>query len=178
MAQEYLNNKQFEIDIRKFQRSKTDKCKFEFIIEDLSESHKRAKRKNKEIKNLLSANKLAYKESLEDFGTSQVELAKAFYILSSNIVNFAKFNNIDPEDAIQEGVMICFEKIDRFDPRKGKAFNYMTTCILNHFRQMYRSQRNYTEFKRKYQEFMQIKLNHNIIKNGKEISVPMTGSRI
>ncbi|MHA2046010.1 MAG: sigma factor [Candidatus Thorarchaeota archaeon] len=148
------------------------------IIEDLSESNKRAKRKNKKIKSLLSNNKSAYKEAVESFSTSQEELAAAFYILSSNIVNFAKFQNIDPEDAVQEGVMICFEKIDRFDPRKGKAFNYMTTCILNHFRQMYRSQRNYTEFKHKYQEFMQTKLNHNIIKNGKEISIPMTGSRI
>ncbi len=46
--------------------------------------------------------------------------------------------------------MICFDKIDRFDPSKGKAFNYMTTCILNHYRQLYRTARNYNELQRKF----------------------------
>ena len=86
----------------------------------------------------------------------QRQLAMAFYTLSENIVRYAKFNLIDQDDAIQEGVMICFEKIDRFDPQKGKAFNYMTTCILNHFRQMYRTARNYNELKKRYLDFMQI----------------------
>ena len=91
----------------------------------------------------------------KQFHESQQELATAFYILSENIVKYAKFNLIDQDDAVQEGVMICFEKIDRFDPKKGKAFNYMTTCILNHFRQLYRTARNYNELKRKYLEFIQ-----------------------
>jgi DNA-directed RNA polymerase specialized sigma24 family protein len=69
---------------------------------------------------------------------------------------------IDQDDAVQEGVMICFEKIDRFDPKKGKAFNYMTTCILNHFRQLYRTARNYNELKRKYLDFIQIQLDQKI----------------
>jgi len=178
MATEYLNNKQFEKEIRRFQRSKTDKAKYELILEDLSVSYKRTLRKNKQIRLLLVTNKNAYRTASDDYLSSQDSLAGAFFTLSSNIVNYARFNNIDPEDAVQEGVMICFDKIDRFDPRKGKAFNYMTTCILNHFRQMYRSQRNYAELKRKYQEFMQIQVNRTIIKNGKDISVPMSGSRI
>ena len=92
----------------------------------------------------------------------QEQLAIAFYTLSENIVRYAKFNLIDQDDAVQEGVMICFEKIDRFDPDKGKAFNYMTTCILNHFRQLYRTARNYNELKRKYLDFIQIQLDQKL----------------
>jgi DNA-directed RNA polymerase specialized sigma subunit len=74
------------------------------------------------------------------------------------------------DDAIQEGVLICFEKIDRFDPRKGKAFNYMTTCILNHYRQLYRSARNYNELKKKYMVYLSDKFDCVIMRNGKERS--------
>src|SRR5690606_33927224 len=101
-----------------------------------------------------------YEDVLHNYHESQKELANAFYTLSENIVRYAKFNLIDQDDAIQEGVMICFEKIDRFDPQKGKAFNYMTTCILNHFRQLYRTARNYNELKKKYLDFMQSQLNY------------------
>ena len=58
--------------------------------------------------------------------------------------------------------MICFEKVDRFDPSKGKAFNYMTTCILNHFKQLYRSARNYNDLKRRYSDFVQLKFEQNL----------------
>jgi DNA-directed RNA polymerase specialized sigma subunit len=90
--------------------------------------------------------------------------------LSENIANYAKFSGIDIDDAIQEGVLICFEKINRFDPRKGKAFNYMTTCILNHFRQLYRSARNYNELKKRYQNFLSDKFETMIIRNGREMT--------
>jgi len=57
--------------------------------------------------------------------------------------------------------MICFEKVGRFDPnyvgkngQKAKAFNYLTTCCLNHYRQLYRTSKNYLELKRRYQEFI------------------------
>jgi len=96
-------------------------------------------------------------------------LAIAFYTLSENIVRYAKFNLIDPDDAVQEGVVICFEKIDRFDPRKGKAFNYMTTCILNHFRQLYRTARNYNELKKKFHDFLQVQMSTTMIRNGREV---------
>ena len=88
----------------------------------------------------------------------QVDLTIAFYLLSENIVRYRKFNLIDADDAIQEGVMICFEKVDRFDPSKGKAFNYMTTCIINHFRQLYRTARNYNELKKKYQDHLSVSM--------------------
>lgn len=57
--------------------------------------------------------------------------------------------------------MICFEKVDRFNPnyigkngQKAKAFNYLTTCCLNHYRQLYRTAKNYIELKKRYQDFI------------------------
>ena len=163
MTTEYLNNKTFEAIINQFQQSKRIKAKYELLLEDLQGTYKRkSKRKANNKINLATLKEMRQvcdKVFLE-FQVCQKQLATAFYTLSENIVRYAKFNLIDGDDAIQEGVLICFEKIDRFDPSKGKAFNYMTTCILNHFRQLYRSARNYNELKRKYQKFMNQTMEH------------------
>ena len=111
--------------------------------------------------------KIQYKQVHIEFIQSQHDLAEAFYTLSQNIVKYAKFQHIDDDDAIQEGVVICFEKINHFNPEKGKAFNYMTTCILNHFRQLYRSARNYQELKKRYLNYLQNEFEKTIIHNGK-----------
>jgi DNA-directed RNA polymerase specialized sigma subunit len=168
MTTEYLNNKVFEFIINRFLQAKKNRAKYELITEDLRFTCVRKKsRKQKcgETELLLSANEQLLDVAKIEMQESQKQLAVAFYTLSENIVRYAKFNLIDAEDAIQEGVMICFEKIDRFDPKKGKAFNYMTTCILNHFRQMYRTARNYNELKKKYHEFMQIRMETRIVKS-------------
>jgi len=166
MPSEYLNNKVFEKIINKFQTSKRSKARYELIIEDIE-----TRRNNPQNKQLLESNLSSLHTYNQIHKESQQELAVVFYTLSENIVRYAKFNLIDDDDAIQEGVMICFDKIDRFDPEKGKAFNYMTTCILNHFRQLYRTARNYNELKKKYHDFLNLHINHTIIKNGKEISL-------
>jgi DNA-directed RNA polymerase specialized sigma24 family protein len=154
---------------------------YELIIEEIQETIKRKQKRKLETtsnESLLEVNTIACKNAHADYEESQRQLAYAFHTLSENIVRYAKFNLIDADDAIQEGVMICFEKIDRFNPnyigkngKKAKAFNYMTTCILNHFRQLYRTARNYNELKKKYHDFLQIQLNRTIIKNGKEVLV-------
>jgi DNA-directed RNA polymerase specialized sigma subunit len=170
MANEYINNKTFESVIHGFQFFRRQKLKYELIISDLKETNDRRKKKYKDNlkKEKLEENEKLYKESCDRHKDFQNQLAYAFYILSENIANYAKFNGIDIDDAIQEGVLICFEKINRFDARKGKAFNYMTTCILNHFRQLYRSARNYNELKKRYQNFMSDKFDTIFIRNGKE----------
>jgi DNA-directed RNA polymerase specialized sigma subunit len=170
MASEYLNNRTFEAIIQSFQYYKRQKSKYEFIIADLQETCKRREEKYKdnEKKDSLVESEKSYKDAVFNYKGFQEQLAYAFYVLSENIANYAKFNGIDIDDAIQEGVLICFEKIDRFDPRKGKAFNYMTTCILNHFRQLYRSARNYNELKKRYHGFLQERLESMIIRNGKD----------
>lgn len=168
MANEYLDNRNFESIIHEFQHHKRQKMKFELIMADLRETHDRrcAKYKDNLKESALKESELLYQSSCDAFKEFQEQLAYAFYILSENIANYAKFNGIDIDDAIQEGVLICFEKIDRFDPRKGKAFNYMTTCVLNHFRQLYRSARNYNELKKRYGTFLQDRL-ETIMVNGR-----------
>lgn len=150
MASEYLNNKAFEGIISKFQEAKRDRLRCEMILEDNRDRENRKGRLDPRI----SGRTDNHSELMVRYYAAQADLATAFYVLSENIVRYAKFNLIDADDAIQEGVLICFEKIDRFDPSKGKAFNYMTTCILNHFRQLYRTARNYNELKRKYHDFL------------------------
>lgn len=134
-----------------FQMLKQEKSKCEILLEDLESSNRR----NKKIKEKFEEKKQDYKEILKEHEEIKNNLAINFYTLSENLANYAKFNLIDIDDAVQEGVMICFEKIDKFDKNKGKAFNYMTTCIFNHFRQLYRTARNYNEFKKKLHDFLQ-----------------------
>jgi DNA-directed RNA polymerase specialized sigma subunit len=163
MATEYLNNKNFEKIISKFQEAKRERAKYEMIIEDIMATEARTAKRNKYQKpESWVLTQAAFEVVSKRFIDAQKELATAFYTLSENIVRYAKFNLIDQDDAIQEGVMICFEKIDRFDPAKGKAFNYMTTCILNHFRQLYRTARNYNELKKKYHDFMQTQVDQSV----------------
>lgn len=170
MANEYLNNRTFESIIQSFQYYKRQKSKYEFVIADMKQTHDRRKlRYNDDAKKVnVDISEKLYKEAFDNYKGFQEQLAYAFYVLSENIANYAKFNGIDVDDAIQEGVLICFEKIDRFDPRKGKAFNYMTTCILNHYRQLYRSARNYNELKKRYHGYLQEKLESVFIRNGKD----------
>ena len=172
MATEYLNNRTFENIINTFQTSKKTKHKYELIVEDLDDAYKRKSKRNankpEDSKTLKSKNRVL-RTSILSFEESQDALATAFYTLSENIARYAKFSFIAPDDAIQEGVLICFEKIDRFDPSKGKAFNYMTTCILNHYRQLYRSARNYNELKKRYQNFMNFQSDNKPMKKAKFI---------
>lgn len=170
MTTEYLNNKTFEKLIIAFQDAKKKKLKYQFLIDDIRSTELRVQKRGKfkkpdawdGIEQVFTLVSFEYQEA-------QKELATVFYTLSQNIVRYAKFNLIDQDDAVQEGVLICFEKIDRFDPRKGKAFNYMTTCILNHFRQLYRTARNYNELKRKYLDFLHIQLDQPISQKNKSI---------
>ena len=163
MSTEYLNNKTFEKLIVKFQSSKREKVKYQLLVEDIKQTEIRTikREKYKKPEPWFNVEKKYTLLSL-NYQDVQKELAIAFYTLSENIVRYAKFNLIDQDDAIQEGVLICFEKIDRFDPQKGKAFNYMTTCILNHFRQMYRTARNYNELKKKYLNFVQMQFDKQL----------------
>jgi hypothetical protein len=157
MASEYLNNKKLEKVIVSFQKIKRHKNMYQYLMNNIKEHGV------KEIEpDSWVFVKNEYNKTLIEYDVTQRDLATAFYTLSENIVRYAKFNLIDPDDSVQEGVLICFEKLDRFDPRFGKAFNYMTTCILNHFKQLYRSARNYTELKKKYQDHMSRELQNEI----------------
>lgn len=172
---EYLNNKTLERLINSFQESKRKQDRLAMIIGDIRDTI--ARKKSRDIdsssnEDCLILKNLSLKECSATYDDSKQKLATAFFTLSENIVRYAKFQLIDSDDAIQEGVMICFDKIDRFDSRKGKAFNYMTTCILNHFRQLYRSARNYNELKRKYLNHIQFMEGSSSFKNGRQMFDP------
>jgi DNA-directed RNA polymerase specialized sigma subunit len=164
MSSEYLNNKSFEKIIIKYQNAQRKRKKFEILIKEIQWQ----KENSNSIKNPLSICTIKVNEAHQEYSEAQSILAQAFYTLSNNIVRYAKFSHIDDDDAVQEGVLICFERSEKFDPKKGKAFNYMTTCILNHFRQLWRSAKNYHELKRRYSDIVKIKLGYEIVTKGKE----------
>ena len=172
MAIEYLNNKEFEQSINNFQRSKKMKARCELMLEDIRGRVDRKSKKKAEIEvrqaELLDMAVRAHSEAVWEYEQQQSELAIKFLTLSEHLAQYFHFNLIEPEDAIQEGVVICFEKVDRFIPKKGKAFNYMTTCIANHYRQLYRTSRNYNELKKRYHTYQHQKNSKIIVKNGKE----------
>lgn len=129
MANEYIINSKLEEIIAKFQEAK----------------HKRLKDQK-------------YQELYE---LHQEELAYFFYELSANIMRTFNFKLLDPDDALQEGVLIALQKVDRFDHtfvgkkgQKAKAFNYLTTCILNHFKQLHRGVKNRYDLQRRYYEHL------------------------
>lgn len=152
MTTEYLNNREFEAVISRFKSAKRRKTRYEMVIADLKESYDVTGKESRH--DVLMRKRREYGAVMKDYEESQQLLAMQFFKLSENIVGYARYHHVDIDDAIQEGVMICFQKIDLFQPDKGKAFNYMTTCILNHYRQLYRTARNYNELKRKYHDFM------------------------
>lgn len=166
MSSEYLNNKSFESIIIRFQNAKKQQIKFQILMDDINHQKPKIGRKNNVLKPLLIES-LEIETASSDLAMSQKILADAFYTLSKNIVRYAKFSNIDEDDAVQEGVLICFERVEKFDPTKGKAFNYMTTCILNHFRQLWRTAKNYNELKKKYSKIFALK-NGSPISQGKK----------
>lgn len=179
MANEYLNNDDFESIICSFQFYKRQKSKYELIVTDLKETHDRRKSKykdNEKRKDLRKAEN-KYKEVCNNLKESQEKLAYSFYILCENIAQYCYIKGLvkDLDEAIQEGVVICLEKVDRFNPnyigkngQKAKAFNYMSTCIFNHYRQMFRSFRNYNELKKRYHTYLQENFEGVFLKNGKE----------
>ena len=164
MSTEYLNNKSFEIIIIKYQKAQRAKQRLSFLQKDMEMQ----KRIAKNIKSPLIVDESEIRNAELDYAEAQRILATAFYTLSQNIVRYAKFSHIDEDDAVQEGVLICFERAEKFDPAKGKAFNYMTTCILNHFRQLWRSARNYQELKKRYNDIQQIRLGIDLMNKRKD----------
>ena len=160
MASEYLNNKKLESVINSFQRCKRQKVKYDLMIKERRATRERraAVYRDSGGQEFLEEAERLRREACSLHDEFQEQLAYAFYVLSENLANWAKFKGVDTDDAVQEGVLICFEKIDRFDPRKGKAFNYLTTVIYNTLRQLYRSSKNYDELKRRYTDVLQKRL--------------------
>lgn len=154
----YLDNKVLEKSILDYKTLKKEKKSYELIIEDLEESFQY----NNSKKDIYNNKIKEYNLICSNLDVIHKNLANEFTTLAEHIIKYKKFNFVEFDDAMQEFVMICFDKMERFDPnyigksgKKAKAFNYMTTCILNHYRQLYRSARNYNELKKKFQASLQ-----------------------
>jgi len=79
-----------------------------------------------------------------------------FWIMAKKIVNHfidkkLKWTCFDDKEKLARQ-MVChaFLRIPRYDPQKGKAFNYFTTTMLGWLRQVCRTQYKYQELKEKY----------------------------
>lgn len=121
---------------------------------------------NKAFELIINRFKLASENKEVDkcgFDAVQLELTDAFYLLAQNIIRAFRFQLVDKDDALQEGVMICFEKLHRFNPEKGKIFNFLTTIILNHYRQLYRTAKNYNELKARFHDHLYDKANDSFM---------------
>lgn len=86
------------------------------------------------------------------------KFALALYELAGKSVDYINRHsviNIDREDAIQECVMLGFDKVSRYKPTKdSKAYNFFITCMLGHLRQIFRTKKNYQELKEHYKRFL------------------------
>lgn len=154
MSSHYLDNPTLEKLIADFKICKKNKFKYELILEDIAVSIEN----NCNKKDMFENKKAELKSTMIKYEDIYNQLANAFLTLAENLVRYKKFSLVDFDDAVQEFIIICFEKLDKFDPtyvgksgKKSKAFNYITTCIINHYKQLYRTARNYNEFKKKYQ---------------------------
>jgi len=102
----------------------------------------------------------------------QSDLAKLFYEMAEGILTKYNFKLVNRDDAIQEGVFISLQKADKFDHNyigikgKSKAFNYITTCILNHFRQLHRAEKSKSELLSRYTLHMADKMDQKFREQG------------
>jgi DNA-directed RNA polymerase specialized sigma subunit len=84
---------------------------------------------------------LLYKE---DPKTHEEDLVSVFELLIKNIVESFKFE-VDSNDAKQECFALVLKTVKNFKPKKGTAFNYFTTVILNQLKLMYTREKKYKQ---------------------------------
>jgi hypothetical protein len=88
----------------------------------------------------------------EPTATRSRNLLFIFLALANDILEFSKFTNLEltPRRLAYEAM----ERAGNYNKKKGKAFNYFTTCMLNFMRKEYRRQRAERELEKKYAEYM------------------------
>lgn len=84
---------------------------------------------------------LSYQEDPE---SHEEELVSLFDVLIQNIIETFKFN-VDPDDAKQECFTLVLKTVKNFKPRKGSAFNYFTTVIINNLKLLYTREKKYNK---------------------------------
>lgn len=84
---------------------------------------------------------LSYKEDPENH---EEELVSLFDLLITNIIESFRFK-VDSDDAKQECFTLVLRTVKNFKPRKGSAFNYFTTIIVNNLKLMYTKEKRYQQ---------------------------------
>ena len=84
---------------------------------------------------------LSYQRDPEKY---EEELVSLFDVLIQNIIETFKFN-VDPDDAKQECFTLVLKTVKNFKPRKGSAFNYFTTVIINNLKLLYTREKKYAK---------------------------------
>ena len=74
--------------------------------------------------------------------THEDKLVSMFDLLITNIIESFRFK-VDPDDAKQECFALVLKTVKNFKPRKGTAFNYFTTIIVNNLKLMYTREKKY-----------------------------------
>lgn len=84
---------------------------------------------------------LSYKEDPENH---EEDLVSLFDLLINNIVDSFNFK-VDSDDAKQECFALVLKTVKNFTPKKGTAFNYFTTVIVNNLKLLYTREKKYNE---------------------------------
>lgn len=93
----------------------------------------------------------AYQKSASD--ENGKELALTFVVLACHICKYADFPG-QSEGIERRCVYEAMERVASFNPKKGKAFNYFTTVILNFLRREYRQYKKVKDLKKKYDPWL------------------------
>lgn len=67
-----------------------------------------------------------------------IRVVHTFGILAERVVRKCKFSITNKEEAIEECVKIACAKAEQPHDYNGKAFNYFTTTMMGHLRQLYK----------------------------------------
>jgi len=80
----------------------------------------------------------------QDPETYENDLVSLFDLLITNIIESFRFK-VDPDDAKQECFALVLKTVKNFKPRKGTAFNYFTTIIVNNLKLLYTRNKKYNQ---------------------------------
>ena len=78
----------------------------------------------------------------EDPQTYEEALVSIFDLLITNIIESFRFK-VDPDDAKQDCFALILKTVKNFTPKKGTAFNYFTTVIVNNLKLLYSREKKY-----------------------------------
>ena len=84
---------------------------------------------------------LSYQKDPENY---EEQLVSLFDLLIGNIIDSFRFK-VDADDAKQDCFTLVLKTVKNFKPRKGTAFNYFTTIVVNNLKLMYTREKKYKQ---------------------------------